>query len=207
MKIFTDAMEDDRFVYARKIEQAANARFQSELVPNSLEVSRCLWSIRNRRRNSDDKSIVNLPAKYSEGWGYHISPDLFLTVAAICDQKKNLLRVVSAESATLELVVNCVDKFKMLEGDGLFELGGTFLDLMVSNSDNSSSSTKPRSYDAKFGEDPCLTVDSPMPAACNLQIIMANALFEETSGIIRTLVDGPASGKELRPVFKSLGYG
>ena len=201
MQIFTEEIEDNRFAYARRIESAVRARFEDDLVPNSLEVSRELWTIRNQRRESGDRSIVGLPPEYSEGWGYHISPDLFFTVASICDHEQHLLRVLSKDACDLHSAVKCVDDCRILEGEQLFELGGSFLDLMVA------ASNRKRSYDAKFGKHTCLTVDSPPIADGDLQTMMANALFEETSGIIRTLVDGPASGKELRPIFKSLGFG
>lgn len=201
MKIYADEMEDDRFAYARRIEKMAMAIFGQALVPNSLIIAQTFWAIRNQRQESAERSVFNLPTEYSDGWGYHISPELFLAVAALCDGEQNLLRALSHDDVCIESIVRCVEEHRMLEDDAIFELGGTFLDQIVS------SSGKRRSYDAKFGKQNCLTVADGSTADSNLQVIMASALFEETSGIIRTLADGPASRKELQPVFQSLGYG
>ncbi len=205
MNIFTDDSESTPLAYARTIEAGASLSFGDELIPNSLVVAKTLWTIRNRRRAIGDPAIINLPDEYSEGWGYHVSPELFLTLAALCDQEQRLLSILSASKKFTDIIAH-VDEHAVLEDGGLFELGGSFLDRIVANP-----SIK-RTHDAMFGEQHCITVHSPPVDRDNgsdtkLKLIFANALFEETSGIIRTLVEGPANNKELQPVFQSLGYG
>ena len=134
MKILTDEIEDDRFAYARRIEKMANAIFGQALVPNSLIIAQTLWATRNARRESADKTVFNLPAEYSDGWGYHVSPDLFLAVAALCDPEQKILAALSGDDVCIETVVRCVEEHGILETDAIFELGGSFLDRIVSSS-------------------------------------------------------------------------
>ena len=186
---------DSMLSYAQEVERLTLAHLSAALNPTSLEVARTLW-----HRRGDSIQASGEHDDYSEDWGYHISPDLFLVAASLSDYNGHLIQDLISGDSTLRSLILLTHQHGLLADSGIYEIGGRFLDAVVDSPHQN------RSYDAKFGALPCLRVDSPSPAKPGLRMIIASALFEETSGIQRTLVDGPARSKQLRPVFASKGY-
>lgn len=182
----------ERWERARRVERMATRRLLAEeLAPGSLEVARRVY-LRGGRASG----------AFSEGWGCHIAPALFLTAASLGDDAGRLLAALEAERPSLAALVDEALDAGLVAGEDLFEIGGSFLDLLTSQG------AAARSYDARFGAAESLSLetsrDGADPPRNALRLILASAVFEEGSGIVRTLLPGAASRRELTPLLAHL---
>lgn len=179
----------ERWERARRVEKKATRRLPAEeLVPSSREVARRVW-LRGGRESG----------AFSEDWGYHIAPALFLTAASLKDDAGRLLAALQAERPSLAALVDAALDAGLVAGEDLFEMGGSFLDLLALRG------AAPRSYDARFGAAGSLSLETSGhgadPPRSALRLILASAVFEEGSGIVRTLLPGATSRRELIPLL------
>lgn len=85
----------------------------------------------------------------------------------------------------------------VLASADILEIGGTFLSLI--------DETTSRCYDAEFQPERSVTLDQDPFVQTDVSLILANGVFEEGSGITRTLHKGRATWKELEPLFRTRG--
>ena len=95
-----------------------------------LDVSRAFWELLHRDKPFDT------------GWGYHVSPMLFFTVSGLLHPRS----VSAIRSKTFAELVPYIQQAGWFEQQGLFELGGSFLNLVARGTPDA---THPRSYDAR----------------------------------------------------------
>ena len=133
----------------------------------------------------------NPRAEFSANWGAHCTPGLFFTLCGLLDDSDNLRR--SLEQRRQISIADCISAalaeglFHNATEHGLMEWGGQFLPSLPG------SGTDP-------AVDEIFSLDNP-PAVENARIIFANAVFEDGSGIARTLVDGSVTLRELLALF------
>jgi hypothetical protein len=132
-------------------------------------------------------------------WGYHCSPGLFLAAASLSDVSFSLDSIVGDESCSFRNIVNSVLDKKLISDDRCFEIGGTFLNQVEPHAN--------RCYDATFDRQQMLSLDLDLKTADlfprDLRLVIANAVFEQSSGIVATLQSGPSTLREFQDCFSS----